>query len=156
MLASEGSISYEIQDSPVEGALIYKYINYVAPYTELIEELTLQEFLTFHFSFKKIRNSITLSEIISRIKLENEADKQIRYFSSGMKQRLKLGLAFYSETPVLLLDEPTTNLDEENRTWYLEQIRTILPDKIVVIASNQQEEYSFAHQNICIPKYISN
>jgi ABC-2 type transport system ATP-binding protein len=72
---------------------IYKELSFAAPYLELIEEFTTLEQFTFHTTFKSLQSSISVNDIIERIGLKNSTHKQIRYFSSGMKQRLKLALA---------------------------------------------------------------
>ena len=111
---SEGKVVYEnIKDDD-----IYKHISIAAPYLELVEEMTLTEFLNFHSGLKNWLPAVTTTEIISTIELEKAAHKQIRYFSSGMKQRVKLAQAIFSDVPVVLLDEPTTNLDEEGILLY--------------------------------------
>jgi len=65
-----------------------------------------------------------------------------------MKQRVKLALGFYSKLPVLLLDEPTTNLDDNGKGWYQQEIRHMVSEKLVIISSNQGEEYAFCENNI--------
>ena len=85
--------------------------------------------------------------------MEKDADKLISNFSSGMKQRLKLGLAFFSESPIAFLDEPTSNLDEKGVAWYLENVKEALATKLVVISSNQKYEYDFCEKVIHIPNY---
>jgi len=85
---------------------IFKQISLAAPYLELIEEFTTMEQIEFHEKFKPLRKDISHTEMIEMVGLKASTDKQIRYFSSGMKQRLKLALAIFSDTPILLLDEP--------------------------------------------------
>lgn len=146
------SISYPVSD--IRYQLItdpYKTISFAAPYLELIEEMTATEFLTFHSKFKPLMAGI--SGILEETGLINAASKQIRYFSSGMKQRLKLAQAFYSETPVLLLDEPTTNLDPEGITLYHSLINKYGTGKLVIISSNDQHEYTFCKAVIRVGDY---
>jgi len=152
-LPSSGDVSYIHNDKTINVDQVYQNIDLIAPYTELVEELTLQEFLRFHYRFKTLMPGIRIENIIQMIKLEGDKGKYIRNFSSGMKQRLKLALGFYSACPVLLLDEPTTNLDTANKNWYYSEIRTILKNKVVIIASNQPEEYNFAVDFIKIDNY---
>ena len=152
-LPTTGSISYLEDDNAIPPEEFYKSIDFVAPYTELVEELTLAEFLKLHFSFKTLKNGLKIGDIINKSRLEGNEQKFVKHFSSGMKQRLKLALGIYSASPILLLDEPTTNLDQENRNWYFEEIMTLLQNKIVVIASNQPEEYTFAEDFIKIENY---
>ena len=152
-LPSTGSISYLQDENAIPPEEFYKSIDFVAPYTELVEELTLSELLKFHFSFKTLKDGINIRDVINKSRLEGNEDKFIKHFSSGMKQRLKLALGIYSSSPILLLDEPTTNLDKENKNWYFEEIMTLLQNKAVVIASNQPEEYTFAEDFIKIENY---
>ena len=152
-LPSAGSVSYIHNNSNILPDEFYKSVDFVAPYTELVEELTLEEFLKFHYNFKSLRDGMSVRDVIHNSKLEGHEEKFIKHFSSGMKQRLKLAIGIYSASPVLLLDEPTTNLDQENKKWYSEEIKSILRNKTVIIASNQQEEYTFAVDFIKIENY---
>lgn len=123
-----------------------------APYLELIEEMTATEFLQFHQQFKSFIGNITLPQILEEVQLSPAANKQIRYFSSGMKQRLKLAQAFFSDTKVLLLDEPTSNLDKQGISLYLQLVKKYANDRLVIICSNDENEYSFCTQKLEIGK----
>lgn len=129
----------------------FKHISIAAPYLELIEEMTADEFLSFHHSFKPLL--LDNGEILKIVQLEKAVNKQIRYFSSGMKQRLKLAQAFFCKSPVLLLDEPTTNLDAEGIALYHQLIRNYCGNKLVIISSNDKEEYTFCDEVIKLGKY---
>jgi ABC-type multidrug transport system ATPase subunit len=131
----------------------YKHISIAAPYLELIEEMTAKEMLAFHSKFKPLIQSLSIEEILKIVGLENAINKQLRYFSSGMKQRLKLAQAFFSNTPVLLLDEPTTNLDADGIALYQSLISNYTKNKLVIVSSNVKEEYGFCEEVIEIGKY---
>lgn len=146
---SKGKILY----NGIAANELFRFSGFVSPYLELPEELTLEEQLTFHFQFKKLRNNISMLQVAERCGLANHMDKQIRFFSSGMKQRLKLAQCFYADTPVLLLDEPCTNLDQNGIDWYREEIRQIKGERLVIIASNQTYEYDFCEQVIDVTTY---
>ena len=152
-LPTSGEISYSDSENQISPDNIYRDIDFIAPYTELVEELTLEEFVNFHFKFKSLQPGLATEDIIYKTNLKGDRNKYIRNFSSGMKQRLKLALGFYSSCPVLLLDEPTTNLDSYNKMWYSEEIMTVLQNKILILASNQPEEYNFAPDCIEIENY---
>ncbi len=70
-----------------------------------------------------------------------------------MKQRLQLGLAVFSNAEVLLLDEPTSNLDEENISWYIQLLSRNMDNRIVLISSNQKHEYNFCDEQIKISDF---
>lgn len=147
----EGKCIYNNQTIKPEN--YYQHISIVAPYLELIEEMKALEFLQFHFSFKKIKEGISFKNILEAVGLSNAADKQIRYFSSGMKQRIKLAQAIFADTPVLLLDEPCTNLDAEGYALYNNLIEQHAKEKIVIVSSNDVQEYSFCDEVIDIRNY---
>jgi ABC-type multidrug transport system ATPase subunit len=142
IMPSEGKISYSANDG-VAVADYYQLLSIAAPYLETIEEMTAVEFLRFHEAFKPLMPDMTVGRALERVGLSEARDKQIRYFSSGMKQRIKLAQAFFSDTPVLLLDEPTTNLDAPGITLYHEMIKEYTGGRILIISSNDRMEYEF-------------
>ena len=131
----------------------FRYISISAPYLEVIEEMTATEFLQFHHKFKPLLSGCTIHQIISIVGLENAAHKQIRYYSSGMKQRIKLAQAIFSDTPVILLDEPCTNLDAEGIQLYLQLVNDYCTERLVIVSSNDIQEYSFCEKRISILDY---
>jgi len=151
--ATAGSVSYFRNAAPIDPGLFYKDIVYVAPYMELVEEFTLMEMLQFHFRFKKLRLDCQLPQIIDDIGLTHSAGKPLHDFSSGMKQRVKLALAFYSDVEVVFLDEPAVNLDSQGFRWYLEQAEKMLSGRLCLIASNQKSEYEWASHAISMEDY---
>jgi ABC-type multidrug transport system ATPase subunit len=70
-----------------------------------------------------------------------------------MKQRLKLAQAIFSDTPLLLLDEPCTNLDKEGYGLYQNLIQENCTNKIVIICSNEEAEIHFCNARIHINDY---
>lgn len=151
-LPSEGQIEWKKNGEIIPPEQQFNYLAVSAPYLELIEEFTLMEHLSFHFQFKRIRNDHRLEELIALAYFQGEEDKLIGQFSSGMKQRLKLLLALYSDVPVVMLDEPTTNLDSKGVDWYLQQVAALKIGTIVV-ASNQEHEYRFCKETIDLREY---
>lgn len=147
---SEGTLKYRNGNRNVDIEAIYDHISIAAPYLELLEEFTLNELIDFHFSFKKKLGDVSVVELSG---LERSKNKQIKYFSSGMKQRLKLVLAICSDVPVVILDEPTSNLDSEGVQWYLRILQDFMGDRVLMIGSNQEQEYSFCDHNIYITDY---
>jgi len=142
--ASEGKIWYETEGKKITEENFYQHLAWASPYLELIEEMTLTEQIRFHFRMKPMLSLLGSAEnLIEILHLERSRHKYIKNFSSGMKQRLKLGLAFYTDTPLLLLDEPTSNLDAQNIAWYKNEISKQLGKRLLIVASNQPEEYEF-------------
>lgn len=153
MYTNEGGINYSINDKQLANENVYKYVSICAPYLEVIEEMTLIEFLDFHQGFKSFLPGITALEIIKIVGLEKAKDKQIRYFSSGMKQRIKLAQCIFSDTIIVLLDEPCTNLDAEGITLYNRLIEEYCKKRMVIVSSNDHHEYEFCKQKIDIMKW---
>lgn len=148
---NEGTVEMSSGKQVIADEDRHRHLSLSAPYLELVEEMTAREFLSFHRVFKPF--SKPDEEILSIVELSKAADKQIRYYSSGMKQRLKLAQALFSRTPILLLDEPTTNLDEPGVALYRRLIGEHLQNKLVIISSNDSQEYEFCGEVINITDY---
>ncbi len=145
-LANKGKVTYQKNGKELDSDIWYKYISFCSPAQQLIEEFTLEEFLSFHFKFKTPIKDESRASILEKMYLENSKNKLIKNFSSGMKQRLKLGIALFTQSEVILLDEPTTNLDEKGMNWYHEQIINTLGNRSIIISSNQTNEYTFCNE----------
>lgn len=150
---SEGTVNYSVNGKAVEGEKAFNHISIAAPYLELIEEMTLVEFLEFHRKFKPLLKGVNVDDIISIITLNTSSDKQIRYYSSGMKQRVKLAQAIFSDTPVVLLDEPCTNLDIDGIQLYHQLINKYCGGRLVIVSSNDEQEYGFCRHILNIMDY---
>jgi ABC-type multidrug transport system ATPase subunit len=151
---SKGEIAYELNQKKIEIETLYRYVSYASPYLELSEEFTLSDAIAMHFEFKKPIAGLLATDIAKLCGLNEFKSKQVRYFSSGMKQRLRLALAIYSDTPLLLLDEPCANLDVAAIDWYKNAINQYATGRTVVVCSNnQQEEFSFCNEQIKIENY---
>ena len=150
---SEGSIDWQLSSKSIEIDAIFNYLTIAAPYLELVEEMTAVEFLTFHAQFKPLIEDVSIAEIITIIGLKAAANKQIRYYSSGMRQRIKLAQAIFTNTPLLLLDEPCTNFDTAGFDLYHHLILTYTQNKTIVVSSNDPHEYSFCKHQLNIQDY---
>lgn len=148
---SDGTITYTRNGDAVPAEEIYRHIAIAAPYMELIDEFTLTELLRFHFSLRPLRNQISIPQLLNILYLEKAANEPIVNFSSGMKQRVKLALAFYTQADVVFLDEPGTNLDKQAFSWYREELARLPKETIVFIASNNPEEYPSSANQLYIP-----
>ncbi len=153
MQSSEGGIQWSMVNGQWSIEEVYNHVSICAPYLEVVEEMTLREFLEFHHHFKPFLPSLTIEKIISIVDLEKAANKQIRYYSSGMKQRVKLAQAIFSDTSFLLLDEPCTNLDTTGIELYHQLIRAYCKNRLVIVSSNDEVEYSFCMKRINIVDY---
>jgi ABC-type multidrug transport system ATPase subunit len=150
-ILNEGSVQYFRQEKPV--AFEPAMIALAAPYLELIEEYTVRELFQFQAAFKPYTAKLTYTDFINITALEKQQYKTIKQYSSGMKQRVKLALAVLSDAPVLLLDEPTTNLDASGVKWYEELMKNYTAQRIVIVGSNDEREYNYCTHRIEISDY---
>jgi ABC-type multidrug transport system ATPase subunit len=154
LVTSEGQATYETADAKlVEPDNVFRHIAIAAPYLEVVEEMTLNEFLHFHQQFKPFLPGTNIKEVIDRVGLTAASDKQIRYYSSGMKQRVKLIQAIYSDVDILLLDEPCTNLDAEGIEMYQRLIADLQNNRTIIVSSNDIQEYGFCQHTLRITDY---
>lgn len=150
---SKGQVIFELAEKKITPEQIYKQVSYAAPYIELIEEFTLEEAIVFHQKLKPLLSGLNKDSVFEMLALHRARHKEIRHFSSGMKQRLKLVLAIASDTPVLLLDEPSTNLDVQGIEWYKNLIQKYASDRLTIIASNDPHDLDFCTKQLNIPDY---
>ncbi len=150
---SEGKIAYERDGKSIPRNEVFQYLTFAAPYTELIEEFTLKEMVAFHFTFKHAVDQLSMLEIMDNIGLSKAGDKQIRHFSSGMKQRVKLALAIMTNSTLLLLDEPGTNLDHASHEWYLSLLNRYRGERTLIVASNEERDFQWCERQLNISDY---
>jgi ABC-type multidrug transport system ATPase subunit len=153
MQPTSGTIQFSNNEDAVLADEVFNYITIATPYMDLIDEFTLDEMIRFHFKFKNTHQNIPINTLPELLELSNSRDKLIYNFSSGMRQRLKLGLAFFSDSKILYLDEPTTNLDTKSIEWYWKHLENTMKQRMVIIASNQTHEYPQNCQIIDILNY---
>ncbi|MDP2189062.1 MAG: ATP-binding cassette domain-containing protein [Sphingobacteriaceae bacterium] len=150
---SSGSRTYLVNGAQLSEDQLYKQLSIATPYLDLPEAYSLEELLSFHFSLKPKKTAFDMNSWIESAGLQPHLTKKLQYFSSGMKQRVKLLLALGADVPLLMLDEPTTNLDEQGIQWYQAMIGTLATRQSIVVASNQPHEYAFCTQNIEVTAY---
>ncbi len=150
---TSGSIKYQKGNSEISIDEVFRHISIATPYMDLIEEFTLREMLQLHFRLKNVRPGIATKDLPEIMYLDHARDKTIGNFSSGMRQRLKLAIAFYTDAEAYFLDEPGTNLDNRAFAWYREELAKLPPESLVLIASNNPEEYPEKAANLHIADF---
>lgn len=143
---STGTVHWKDEHSTYSVDTIFKQVAIASPALGLYEDFTLRENIAFFQNFKSLRNNISLEEVAERIQLSKHIDKPLKHFSSGMKQRVKLGLAILSDTSLLLLDEPISHLDANATKWYQELLGAEIEGRSLFVASNSHEEEIFLCQ----------
>jgi ABC-type multidrug transport system ATPase subunit len=114
------------------------YIGYAGPLINPYEELTAQE--NIEFALKKNKQHPHTDFLMGYFNLGQHRDKRVKHYSSGMKQRLRLILADLNDPPILLLDEPGTNLDVGGKELLSSYLKRIRENKIIILATNDSDE----------------
>ncbi|MBI1183964.1 ATP-binding cassette domain-containing protein [bacterium] len=147
----EGSLHYP---EGMNSHNAYQELGFVAPYIDIPEEFSFDELLTFHKKFKS--SVLSNDEIIDRCHLLKFRHTAIKEYSSGMKQRVKLSLNLFFDLKLYLFDEPCSHLDKEGFQWFNEHVQALTKKGIVVIGSNNENEYRHAQQLIDIQHFKKN
>lgn len=150
---TKGTIDYKINGQVIDKDDIYQHLSFASPYIDLIEEFTLSETVDFHKQFKPFINNLSTNDFLEIIQLKTAKNKEVRFFSSGMKQRLKLGLAICADTALLLLDEPTATLDEKSVDWFHQLLEKYAANRLIIIASNEERDVITCQERINILDY---
>jgi heme exporter protein A len=146
---TRGKVSFLKDEKKLDFNDYRKSLSLVAPYLSLYGSLTARENLQFlsRVDGHNIKNDL-IDNMLEQVGLEGRGDDYVAEYSSGMQQRLKYAAALLKNPQVLLLDEPTANLDDAGKKKVFDLIKTYRPDSILIIATNEKEEYSLA-ESIC-------
>jgi ABC-type multidrug transport system ATPase subunit len=144
--------------SPTKGEVNYSLtkgtenlFSFSSPEMHLLDDFTVQELFDLHYQFKKPK--ISVNEQLQKANLQHFLTKKYIELSSGLKNKVKLALAIFTENPALLLDEPCTNFDATNAQWYNNMITQFCQDQLIIVASNQEIEYMFCTEKINLQHY---
>lgn len=153
--ASGGKLKFFKQGQELKEHQMFQQVAMATPYMELPEDLGVAELVEFHFQLVKPLSRLVTADLLKEIDLFQHRDKQVKFLSSGMKQRLKLAIAFHTDSPCLLLDEPTTHLDKFFSSWYQQQVDKLVSQRLIIIASNIPEEYACCVERLHISRVIT-
>lgn len=140
---SKGEVKWNNHSGEVARDEVYRHVTYSAPYIDVIDKFTLFENIQFHQKFKPFLNSMNAEQVLEKSGLGKHKDQLVSDFSSGMKQRVRLVLSICAQGDLLILDEPTSNLDSKSVDWYLNLIDECTDGRTVIVASNEEQDYSF-------------
>lgn len=154
VLPNAGKVIFKNGQQTEENENYRNHLSIATPYLELIEDYTLTELIEHCAVYKPFLNKLTAKEIIEIAELKHAENKHIKNYSSGMKQRAKLALAILADCPLLLLDEPASNLDKNAIEWYIKLVGWYGADKTIVVCSNSvKEEYEFCTKELNVMDY---
>lgn len=140
--ATQGTVTLSLDGKPVPREYWYRHLAWAGPWMDLYGDLTLEEQVRLHFSLRQSLIPGGTAAIIAALGLQSHATKPLRVFSSGMLHRVKVGLALFSRSDLLLLDEATANLDPENAEIIFQLIATHQQERMLIFATNSADEFT--------------
>ena len=151
---SVGSIQYrDIDGKSIHVNQVFNHFSFTAPYMDIPPNYTMDEIIKFHFSFRSPIEGLSPKSIISLSNLDKSKRKAIRQFSSGMKQRVKLALALCTDSDYVVLDEPTTNLDDSTKEWFHDLVKNQIQNRGLIIATNEKDDLLLCEKQVKIIDY---
>lgn len=136
---SAGDVTYLMEGKKIADENWHQHFVFAAPYIDLPPYFTIGELLAHYAKFKKVVRHKP-EEFIDYCELSHARGKRIGQLSSGMQQKLALGLAFNTEASVFLLDEPTSYLDQHAKRWFRDRFPEI-QGATTIIASNDDDDF---------------
>ncbi len=143
LLPTSGTVTYNLRGEIIREDFVYQFVHFVAPYNTVIEELTLPELFELHQNLGLLRDLKSYKDWNQKLDYPFPSERQIKTFSSGMKQRVKLGLTLLDDRPLILLDEPGSNLDARGKEWLFELLKHLNHSQTLVIATNDKAEMDY-------------
>ncbi|MDP2209618.1 MAG: ABC transporter ATP-binding protein [Bacteroidota bacterium] len=151
---TNGQVDFYLNGKSIDLQNRYQYFGFVAPYLQMYDEFTAMENLEL---FARIRNIEVdkdyIDLLLKRVNLYERKDSYVREYSSGMKQRLKYAFALLHKPPLLILDEPRSNLDAEGISVVYQIIQEQKQSGCVVVATNDSEDIQFCNQEIDLNQF---
>lgn len=152
--SSEGRVHWKNDQGEIPFEKLFHHVALCTPVMSLYDDLTLEEQVTLWCKFREFEHGLSISDFTRKVELHHHRDKKLRHFSSGMRQRVKLGLALFSKSDMLLLDEPTSHLDANAIRWFEDTLSLSLGSKSLFVASNSNKsETALCTTTIDIQQY---
>ncbi|HLT94709.1 MAG TPA: ATP-binding cassette domain-containing protein [Membranihabitans sp.] len=148
-----GRVQWTVDGKALPAYRQYEYLSFCSPGFLFDHRFTVREIMRQYLAVKPMQNGLTADDLIAEIGFEKHHHKHADELSSGMNQRVRLVLTICAEAPVLFLDEPCSNLDQQGVEWYLDLISRYAHHKLVFVASNDEREYRFCTRQISMMKY---
>jgi|SRR4030095_1671502 len=150
---SSGELEISINSNMIKKENLYKFTGFVSPYLSLYDEFTGYENLKLVSDIRGIKHN-GIDEALKQVGLFERKDDLLKIYSSGMKQRLKIAFAILHKPEILLLDEPTTNLDSEGIGIVDEISGEFKKNGILIIATNDPHEKSLCENEINLDRNV--
>ena len=139
---TSGTIQYDLNGKSIHRNDISTFLSFAAPYITFQPDFTPSE-VFHHLSEHREFKSNDVNEFLEKAELKSQRSKYLREFSDGMRQRLNLALAIDCKSDLLLLDEPTSYLDQYFCDWYFDFLSRELDNRTLILASNAPTDFKF-------------
>lgn len=152
--ASKGKIVHTLGEKEIAEENLHDYIGFVSPYLILYEEFSTYENLKLFAEIRGISfNKERIDYLLNKFLLFKRKDDLLKTYSSGMKQRVKYLFALMHSPQLLILDEPTSNLDDEGKNSVYELVKEVGQKNIVLIASNEKHDLEHCSEIVYLEKF---
>ncbi|MHB1689032.1 MAG: ABC transporter ATP-binding protein [Ignavibacteriaceae bacterium] len=146
---SSGEIVHQDRGKEIIPEKLHNYIGFVSPYLVLYEEFSAYENLSFFSNIRGIKLNIERADfLLEKLLLFKRKDDLVKTYSSGMKQRLKFIFALIHNPSLIILDEPTSNLDSSGKDTVYQLVENESKSNIIIIASNEQSDLNLCQREI--------
>lgn len=145
---TKGKAEFICNDKVLEKYHLNAHYGFISPLINPYDELTGIE--NIHFAVRGVPGEEKIKSLLEDFKLYEQRNKSVRFYSSGMKQRLKFIISVINDPPVLFLDEPGTNLDREGKKVLYSYLKGIMKEKLIIIATNEKEEVKLCGREVRI------
>jgi len=151
---STGRINHKDNQKEIIPEKLHNYLGFVSPYLVLYEEFSAWENLEQLAKIRDIEfNKGKIELLLNDFLLFDRKDDLVKTYSSGMKQRMKFIFALMHSPKLILLDEPTSNLDDEGKNTVYKIIKREAEGNIVIVASNEKSDLALCSETIMIEKF---
>jgi ABC-type multidrug transport system ATPase subunit len=152
--ASKGKIVHKLNDIQIDEEHLHNHLGFVSPYLVLYEEFSTYENLILFSEIRGISfNKERVDYLLNNFLLYKRKDDLLKTYSSGMKQRVKFIFALMHSPQLIILDEPTSNLDDEGKSSVYELVKEEGQKNIVLIPSNEKHDLELCSDIVYLEKY---
>jgi len=151
---SGGKVIHKNSSREIIPEKLHNYIGFVSPYLVLYDEFSAQENLEYFARIRNVRfDKDKVDDMLNRFLLYKRRNDFVKTYSSGMKQRLKFLFALMHSPRLIILDEPTSNLDDEGKESVYNIVENESRNAIVIIASNEKGDLQLCRNLIKLEEY---
>ena len=137
------------------GEQYYTHLGYMPQDFGFYPDFTAREFMLYMAAVKGLDKRVAKTrtqDLLHMVNLDDVADKKIKSYSGGMKQRLGIAQVELNNPSILILDEPTAGLDPKERVRFRNLISDFAKEKIVILSTHIVSDVSYIADTILLMK----